>query len=130
MTLYHFCAAHMKDDIMRCGLTLGQFPFLSGGEYQLITRCQWLTAEPDSREQSWATQNMIDYSRTAYRLTINIPDNYHKKIVLATDFVKDMSEESAQIVTGWPGSDKWYIYRGIIPANWIVGCKKTEVGHD
>lgn len=128
MILYHFCAAHMKDSIMNCGLTLGGFPLLSDGQYQLIPRCQWLTAESDPRKQSWATKHLIDYSRTAYRLTIDIPSSYHKKIVLATDFVKDMSGEAKQIVTEWAGSDKWYIFRGIIPAKWIIGCHAMEGG--
>ncbi|QEY33668.1 hypothetical protein FL966_00530 [Caproiciproducens galactitolivorans] len=128
MNIYHFCAAQHKDSIMHEGLTLGQFPKLVDGVYKLIPRCQWLTTEPDPRKQSWATRNLIDYSRTAYRLTVNIPDNYRKKLIRAIDFVADMPEEAQQIVTGWDGSDKWYIYRGIIPAKWIVGCHRMEGG--
>ena len=126
MTLYHFCAKQDKNSILLEGLTLGQFPKLENGQYQFIPRCQWLTAEVDPQKQSWATQNLIDYSRTACRLTVNIPGSYQKKLVRAIDFVKDMPEEAQQIVTGWDGSDKWFIYRGIIPAKWIVGCRKME----
>lgn len=126
MTLYHFCAERNKNSILLEGLTLGQFPQFSNGQYKFLPRCQWLTTEPDPKKQSWATQNLIDYSRTEYRLTVNIPDSYHKKLVRATDFVKDMPEEAQQIVTGWNGSENWYIYRGNIPAKWIVGCKRMR----
>lgn len=126
MTLYHFCAEQDKSNILKEGITLGQFPKLVSGQYQFVPHCQWLTADPDPQKQSWATKHLIDYSRTAYRLTINIPANYHKKLIRAIDFVKDMPEEAQRIVTGWGGSDEWYIYHGKIPAKWIVGCHRVE----
>lgn len=124
MTLYHFCAAHMVQAIRENGLTLGGFPLFEKGKAQFLPNHQWLTVEPDSRKQSWATSNMIDYSRTDYRLTVNIPESRRRKLVRAADFVKDMPEESRFIVENWDGSDKWYIYLGKIPAKWIVGCRK------
>jgi hypothetical protein len=126
MILYHFCAKQDKDNILKEGITLGQFPQFSNGQYQLIPCCQWLTEESDPKKQSWATQNLIDYSRTAYRLTVNIPGSYHKKLIRAVDFIKDFSEEAQQIVTGWDGSEKWHIYQGKIPAKWVVGCHRME----
>ena len=69
---------------------------------------------------------MIDYSRAEYRLTINIPDSYHKKLIRAVDFVKEMPEETQEIVTKWVGSEKWYVYHGIIPRKWIAGCHRME----
>lgn len=32
MILYHFCAAHMKDNIIAEGLTEGQFPHFEGND--------------------------------------------------------------------------------------------------
>lgn len=126
MTLYHFCAAHMLKSILAEGLTEGMFPHFEGEKFEPIPRCQWLTADPDPKKQSWATRVYINYSRTAYRLTVNIPDSYRKKLVRAADFVKEMSEEDQRLVTDWPGSENWYIFRGKIPVKWIVGCHRTE----
>lgn len=128
MTLYHFCAAHMVRSIMQEGLTMGKFPVLSDKGWSFIEPCQWLSAEPDARKQSWATSYLINYDRTAYRLTVNIPRSYLKKLKKATDFVKTLSEESRGLVEGWDGSEKWYIFKGKIPSAWIVGCKKMKGG--
>ena len=126
MILYHFCAAHMKDSILAEGLTKGMFPHFEGDDLEPIPKCQWLTKDPDPRRQSWATQNLINYSRTAYRLTVDIPRSHHKKLVRALDFIRDMPAEDQELVTGWAGGDQWYIYRGNIPPKWIVGCHKVE----
>lgn len=123
MNLYHFCAAHMKDSILRTGLTLGCLPMLSEGGVVLHPNVQWLTAEPDPQKQIWATRNLVPYSRTDYRLTVRIPDNYRKKLVRATDYVKALPEEARGLVLDWPGSEKWYVYLGRIPAKWIMGCR-------
>lgn len=126
LTIYHFCAAHMKDNILAEGLTKGYFPYWEGNNLKPIPQCQWLTTDPDPRNQSWATQHLINYSRTAFRLTIVIPKSHHKKLVRALDFVRNMPVQDQQLVTGWAGGDKWYIYRGNIPAKWIVGCHQME----
>ena len=126
MILYHFCAAYMKDSILAEGLTEGKFPHWDGNNLNPIDRCQWLTAERDPHKQSWATRHLIHYSRTAFRLTVNIPDSHHKKLVRAIDFVKGMSEDDRRLITDWDGSEKWYIYRGNIPAKWIIGCHRME----
>lgn len=114
----------MKGSIMEEGLTEGAFPHFEGDKLTPISRCQWLTADPDPRRQSWATSILINYSRTAYRLTVNIPDSHRKKLIRATDFVKDMLAEDQKLVTGWAGSESWYIFRGIIPVKWIIGCHR------
>jgi len=126
MTIYHFCTGSMKDSILREGLTQGGFPIFSEEGCEVLLRYQWLTTEQDPQKQSWATQNMINYSRTEYRLTISIPDSYHKKLIRAVDFVKGMPEKAQEIVTKWAGSEKWYVYHGIIPPKWIVGCHRME----
>lgn len=124
MILYHFCAEFSKSGILAEGIKLGQFAYFHDGDYQFIQKCQWLTKDPDPRNQSWATQNLIDYSRTAYRMTVNIPQSHHKKLIRVADFVRDMPDEAKLIVEGWPGSENWYIFRGNIPPKWILGCNK------
>lgn len=123
IVLYHFCAAHMLKGIMEEGLTLGTFPLLEDERYRLIPNIQWLTAEPNAKKQSWATNSLVTYSRTAYRLTIQIPGSYHKKVIKASDYVKSMPPEARLLVEAWNGSDQWFVFTGRIPPEWIVGCR-------
>ena len=125
MTLYHFCPAHMLEGIKKHGLILGKFPLLGSERISFITECQWLTADPNPFHQSWATRQLIPYSRTAYRLTIDIPMSRLRKLHRATTFVKDMPQKDQEIVTRWAGSEHWYIYKGKIPATWIKDVVKT-----
>lgn len=127
MILYHFCAAHMLPSIMKEGLTLGRWPIIGYG-LQTWPKCQWLTQNPDPKEQSWATKNLISYDRTAYRLTVRIPDNYQKKLVRARVQMMNVPPKDRSIITEWPGSDDWYVYLGNIPPQWIDGCRKMEGG--
>lgn len=125
MILYHFCPAHMVEGIKKNGLTLGKFPLLGDGHTSFIDDCQWLTADPDPKNQSWATSHLIPYSRTAYRLTVEIPPSRVRKLYRALTFVKDLKPEHREIVEGWSGSEDWYIYKGKIPPKWIKKCERT-----
>lgn len=91
-----------------------------------VWHVQWLTSERDRRQQTWATKNLISYSRTAYRLTIDIPDSRWKKLMKALDWVSVFPDGDRKIVTEWPGADAWYVYLGKIPPKWIVGCRRME----
>lgn len=124
MILYHFCPAHMKNAILSEGLTKGAFPLMESGGF--AQNVQWLTSERDPKKQTWATQKLISYSRTAYRLTIHIPDSRHKKLRKALEWVAVFPEGDRKIVTEWPGSEAWYVYLGKIPQKWIVGCRRME----
>lgn len=124
MILYHFCPAHLKNAILAEGLTKGGFPLMESGG--IVWDVQWLTRQRDPRLQTWATQTLISYSRTAYRLTVGIPASREKKLMKATDWVSVFPAGDRKIVTEWPGSDAWYVYLGKIPPKWIVGCRRME----
>lgn len=124
MNLYHFCAAHNIKGIRKRGLTLGLFPIIGDEDIRFISACQWLTSEPDPQKQSWATSQHIPYSRTAYRLTINIP-TICCNLVKASTFVKHLDPKHRNIVEDWQGSEDWYIYIGSVPPEWIVGVDRT-----
>lgn len=125
MILYHFCPAHLKDSILLEGLTKGGFPLMESSG--LVRNIQWLTTNKDPRMQAWATKNLISYSRTAYRLTIDIPDSMQKrKLLKAQDWVSVLPEGDRKIVTEWPGSEAWYVYLGKLPPKWIIGCRRME----
>ena len=80
---------------------------------------QWLTEEPDADKQSWATRYKIGYNRTDCRLVVDVPDKYAGNLVRASDCVRSMPQICRQVVTDWEGSDKWFIYVGAIPPEWI-----------
>lgn len=127
MTLYHFTPAHMKDSILREGLRKVGYPMFSRREF--VFGVQWLTAEKDPHKQSWATSHRIPYSRTAYRLTLDIPENRRgNKLLPAREWVKQLPEEDQPLVLIWEGSEDWYVYLGNIPPKWIVGCRRMEEG--
>lgn len=125
MILYHFCAAHMLPSIRENGLTLGKYPIFESPINEW-PKCQWLTSNKDPKAQSWATRHLIPYSRTAYRITVRVPDSYHKKLIQAVRYAMNLPEKDRAIVTEWPGSENWYVYLGKIPPKWIIGCKRME----
>lgn len=126
MILYHFCATHSLRGILRDGLTMGRTPIIERNTMRFEQGQQWLTAEKNPQKQSWATRVLVPYSRIAVRLTVKVPDSHRKKLVKATEFVKELPPESRAFVTEYEGSGAWYIYRGRIPPAWIVGYKKME----
>jgi len=124
--LYHFCAAQDVGAILREGITKGVTPVWKGDELRFLENTQWLTEEKDPARQSWNTQHVVNYSRTAYRLTVSIPHSHRKKLIVATEFVKALPEENASLTADYPGSEHWYVFRGRILPEWIIGKTKTE----
>lgn len=125
ITMYHFCAARDVRAIVAEGLTKGMTPMEKDGMVGLIQGTQWLTADKDPARQSWNTNTLVPYSRTAYRLTINIPHSHRKKLVTAAEFAKELPPNNMGLLD-WPGSEHWHIYLGNIPPAWIVGVQRTE----
>lgn len=80
MKIYHFCADKLLWRILKDGLTMGGVAVPEKKGFVMYTGWVWLTCDPDPTHQSWATQNFVQYSRTAWRLTIEIPDLWLKNI--------------------------------------------------
>ena len=125
ITLYHFCAAHDLRSILENGITEGCTPIWEAGKLRAERNTQWLTADSDPNRQSWNTQRALPYSRTAYRLTVNIPHSHRKKLIPAREFMERYPSENAGLVEGWLGSAYWYVFCGRIPPSWIVGYRNT-----
>lgn len=125
-TLFHFCPAHMVESIRVNGLSRGKLPIIYPAGQKLIPRCQWLTTDGDPERQSWATSHLIHYSRTAYRLTVEIPAQEKKRLHRAIDFMKRYPVEARGVVEGWAGSEHWFIFKGIIPPDWIKEIVRME----
>ena len=122
MRLYHFAPAHMVDGIIAGGLTKGATPGLNsyGGLVGFITDTQWLTKESDFNKQAWATQKLIDYDRTAYRLSVVIPITHYNNLYDMDKFLKYIIQDGTKtMIRETPGNKDWYVYLGKIPADWI-----------
>lgn len=130
MKLYHFTANHFVPEIKRSGLTLGMFPILDEHRnlVRMLDKWQWLTDERRPEEQSWATSEGLEYSRTETRLTIAIPKSHRHQLHKARDLPKyrwPFSESAWTIITEWPGSEHWYVYFGNVPSGWIREIEAT-----
>ena len=68
---------------------------------------------------------MISENRTAWRLTVNIPDSELHRLYDATALIAQY-EHAAPLFDGWPGSANWRVYRGQIPRTWIVHAERME----
>lgn len=127
LVLYHFCAEHMVRSIRRHGLTRGTCPVATPTGWAFISPIQWLTTEPDPRKQSWATRERIKYDRTAYRITVEISEPCRKNLHPAADLVAKLPKENMAMLTGFEGSEKWFVYSGHIPPFWIRSIERMPV---
>ena len=124
MTLYHFCAERYRKSILTRGICVGGICVPTKTGFELYNGFQWLTADPDPERQSWATRRLVKYSRTAFRLTVEIPES-------AADRVMDRTAVEARfpgaglLFMNWPGSENWRVFRGHIPPEWIVCAVRT-----
>ena len=132
MKLFHFCREKDMRGIRSQGITKGMIPSFRpvGGKklsMLLYDGWQWLTLDGDHDKQSWATCVLFKEDRTEYRLTVEIPEK-------ETDSVYDREKlltvypEVAPLFDGWPGSEKWRVFRGPIPKYWIKGIEHYENG--
>lgn len=125
MIFYHFCADKHIKKILREGLTIGAVTEPTKTGYLMHTGWIWLTTDPDARHQSWATSIMIPYSRTEWRITIDIPDE-------ALDRIYDRKRlsvlypTSTKLFDGWSGSENWRVYKGQIPKTWFKGHERSR----
>ena len=85
----------------------------------------WLTLDPDPKQQSWATNYTIPYSRTAWRLTVEIPKDSEDRIFDREKIVQ-LYPKADCLFKRWAGSENWRVYHGIIPKEWIVAADRQE----
>ena len=77
MRLFHFCADHHLDAILREGLTRGMVAWM-GPTGPLVHRgIQWLTDDESQERQEWCNPKFssLPYDRAANRLTIEISED-------------------------------------------------------
>ena len=126
MKIYHFCSARDAQKIRRQGIRLGCVyrprPF-DGESVEIYRGFQWLTLDPERKNQSWATRKLIKFDRTAYRFTIELPDD---AVLYDRDGLDAEIPGSGILFDGWPGSENWRVYHGWILPEWITACEKME----
>lgn len=122
--LFHFCAAKHRKSIQYSGINVGGVCEPTPTGFILHKGYMWLTTDPDPRGQSWATRSLVKYSRTEYRCTVEIPDECADRI-MDKDALQKLFPGSEALFVGWPGSENWRVYRGIIPPEWITRIDRT-----
>ena len=130
MKLFHFTSDFHVQPCTRAGIFMGVIPLSIDtvtGKADFKKGCQWLTVNPDF-DQSWNRNSSLPYDRTMYRLTIEIPKIFLKKLLkFDTDLKKIIPAEMYGVLAGddLDGGDpeNWYAYEGVILSSWI---KKVE----
>ena len=125
MRIYHFCAERHVKHILRQGVTIGSVTEFTPKGYIMHSGYMWLTLDPDPKRQSWNVRHRIHYTRTAWRLTIEIPPEECGRIYDRERLVK-LFPLSGQLFDGWPGSENWRVFKGMIPKEWIVEAERME----
>lgn len=128
MRLYHFCNERDVKSIMGTGLKLGKlvvpsYSNLAG--FVIYDDWQWLTLDPDPKAQTWATKNLIGYSRTQWRLTVEIPKKYEKRL-FDREGIRAQHRRADELFRKFEGCENWRVYHGQIPKSWIVAAEKVE----
>lgn len=126
MRIYHFCADRHVKRILHEGLRIGGVMVPSATGFRMIATYIWLTLDSNPKHQSWATRSMIPYSRTDWRLTIEIPEADAQRL-MDRDALEAEIPGSEALFIGWPGSENWRVYHGFIPKEWIVAVDDMRV---
>ena len=128
--LYHFAPAHMVKGVMEYGLTRGAMPLFGddGVINGFMLECQWLTKDGDPQNQHWATQINLDYDRTAYRLTVKIPESRRRNLLFGKAIldIEGLPSKTRECFEATPGHENWAVYFGCIPARWIKKIQRKS----
>lgn len=124
MTLYHFCCARdmrgiKSNGIIKGGVTVWQDTAGTKEGHPVIHMgWQWLTLDPEKEHQSWNTHVLLNYDRTEYRWTVEIPEAFETQLYGRDRMAKAIPGSEAAF-DGWDGSENWRVYRGPIFRRWL-----------
>ena len=111
---HHTCHLHLPR-ILAEGITRGDVPTDKVGGFN----APWLTVDPRSGAQGWAGGGGAN--KTAVRLFVTVPEadeRLRRWLDLAAD--RGVSAEWLHRLDGGTGeSGNWFVYEGVIPAEWI-----------
>lgn len=125
MRLYHFTSRHHIRGCLHQGLRLGMVP-LSIDPPKVLGGYQWLTSNPD-RAQSWNEGSSLPYDRTAYRLTVRVPDSERHRLyewlsvgplLVPPPMLADLN--------AYGDPDNWWLFDGFVPPGWLEDVQRTS----
>ncbi len=128
MLIYHFCAERHVKKIRREGIRIGCVYVPKDGDaksIEIYDGYQWLTLDPVRENQSWATRKLVKYDRTAFRFTVDIPNDQLDRLMDRDQLDKKLPG-SGELFDGWKGSENWRVYHGWILPEWIVACDRVD----
>jgi len=118
-TLYHFTSPRHIHSVLDEGLTMGHIP-ISLDPPRLRSGYQWLTRDK-SFDQAWNSMTNLDYDRTAYRLTIEIPNIAMGKLIDWTSNYEGLVEPHAwKSLNAGGHPNQWVLFKGVIRPQWFV----------
>lgn len=127
MKLFHFCSSHHIDSIKEEGLTMGSITVVDnkGVPQKIIRPCQWLTKNP-KWNQSWDAMKTLDYSRTDFKIIVDIPYENTDKLYRWQD-IDEISQivelegirNTIEILNQFGDPENWYCYFEKIPPEWF-----------
>lgn len=135
MKLFHYCSAEHVSQIKKEGLTKGKLTLLgrNGMPKAFLEPIQWLTQNP-KWNQSWDTGMTLPYSRTDYKIIIDIPpekadtdlykwwDGMWHHLKNQSDFIESREVDlktTFKTLNQFGDPDNWYCYWGVIPKEWF-----------
>ncbi len=119
MILYHFCANRHIRNILHKGICIGGVTEILPTGYVVHSGWIWLTLNGNPKEQTWDGGLLIRYSRTAWRLTVSIPDNKLERLY-DRQRITGLYPGANTLFAGFRGAEDWRIFKGAIPAKWII----------
>ena len=132
MILYHFCCERDMRGIRNKGIIKGMIAVQARinnhgkpGKFQTYAMAgwQWLTLDGEKEHQSWNTHVLLDYDRTQYRWTVEIPERDETQIYDKTR-LEALYPWVNILFDGWDGSENWRVYHGPIPKKYLKKLEK------
>lgn len=127
MKLFHFCSSEHIDSIKEEGLTRGSITVINGWGVPkgFIKPCQWLTKNPDWN-QSWDSMATLNYSRTDYKIIVDIPYEEEDQLYRWQDIDEisqiaelDGMRDTIETLNRFGDPENWYCYFDEIPPEWF-----------
>lgn len=128
MILYHWAPRHLVDSIKRDGLTLGRTPCLEeDGSVGFLRGHNWCTTNKSYDAQNWARPLTIDYSRRAYRITINIPAHRESSVWTMDQIMAMLGDKALPGFNDFPEETKdWRCFMGAVPPQYFTNIRCME----
>ena len=126
-TLYHWCADHMLDSILRQGLTRGVIAWMEGGNPVFRRGFQWLTRNPERDAQEWChvQYSTLPYDRCANRLTVMVPAHEALSLSCWADCGPlIVPPEQYEVLSAFGNPRDHFVFRGNVKPAWITRTER------